>query len=120
MQVLDEAYFNFVNSINSDQTRQVYEYTLSQFLKHYQMNLGSFLKLSQQDISNYIIYYLVNKKISRQYKTVKFSAIRHPCEMINYFCNKIARNESHKVKRVFQRFFLQKIDEHREKMLNYI
>ena len=55
MQVLDEAYSNFVNSINSDQTRQVYEYTLSQFLKHYQMDLDTFLKLSQQDISNYII-----------------------------------------------------------------
>lgn len=65
MQVLDEAYSNFVNSINSDQTRQVYEYTLSQFLKHYQMDLDSFLKLSQQDISNYITNYLVSEKISR-------------------------------------------------------
>ena len=81
MQLLDESYSNFVNSINSDQTRQVYEYTLSRFLKHYQLDLDSFLKLSQQDISNYIINYLVNKKISRQYKTVIFSAIKHACEM---------------------------------------
>ena len=87
MQVLDEAYSNFVNSINSDQTRQVYEYTLSQFLKHYQLDLDSFLKLSQQDISNYIINYLVNKKISRQYKTVIFSAIKHACEMNDVILN---------------------------------
>ena len=33
MQVMDEAYSNFVNSINSDQTRRLYEYSLSKFLK---------------------------------------------------------------------------------------
>ena len=41
MQVLDEqtkAYSNFVNSINSDQTRRLYEYSLSQFLKFGGMN----------------------------------------------------------------------------------
>jgi len=40
MQVLDEKYSNFVNSINSEQTRQVYEYSLTQFLKHCQMSDG--------------------------------------------------------------------------------
>lgn len=30
---MDEAYSNFVNSINSDQTRRLYEYSLSKFLK---------------------------------------------------------------------------------------
>jgi hypothetical protein len=74
-------YILTLDSINSDQTRQVYEYTLSQFLKHYDIELDSFLKLSQQDISDYIINYLVNKKISRQYKIVIFSAIKHACEM---------------------------------------
>lgn len=75
MQVLNEAYSNFVNSINSDQTRQVYEYTLNQFLNHYQLDLDSFLELSLQEMSDYIISYLVNKKISKQYKTVILSAI---------------------------------------------
>lgn len=75
MQVLNEAYSNFVNSINSDQTRQVYEYTLNQFLNHYQLDLDSFLELSRQEMSDYIISYLVNKKISKQYKTVILSAI---------------------------------------------
>jgi integrase len=88
MQVVkNEAYSNFTDSINSDQTRQVYEYCLSEFLKYYQMDLCSFLKLSQGDISNYIINYLVNKKISTQYKTVIFSAIKHACEMNDVILN---------------------------------
>ena len=77
MQVFDEAYSNFVNSINSDQTRQVYEYSLAQFLKHCQMDLDSFLKVKQPEISNIIINYLVEKRISRQYKVVIFSTIKH-------------------------------------------
>jgi len=88
MQVIqNEAYSNFVDSINSDQTRQMYEYSLSKFLKHYEMDLDSFLRLSQQEISNYIIDYLVNKKISRQYKIVIFSAIKHACEMNDVILN---------------------------------
>jgi hypothetical protein len=87
MQMLDEAYSNFVNSINSDQTRQAYEYSLTQFLKHCQMDLDSFLRLSQQEISNIIINYLVEKKISRQYKVVIFSAIKHACEMNDVILN---------------------------------
>ena len=87
MQVLDETYSNFVNSINSDQTRQVYEYSLTQFLKNCQMDLDSFLRLEQQEISNIIINYLVEKKISRQYKVVIFSAIKHACEMNDVILN---------------------------------
>lgn len=74
MQVVkNETYSNFTDSINSNETRQTYKYTLNKFLEHYQTDLDSFLKLSQQDISNYIVNYLVNKKISRQYKVVIFS-----------------------------------------------
>ena len=82
-----QAYSNFVNSINSEQTRQTYEYSLSKFLKYYQMNLDSFLTLPQQEISNIIINYLVNKKISRQYKIVIFSSIKHACEMNDVILN---------------------------------
>jgi hypothetical protein len=88
MQVLQDAYSNFVNSINSDQTRQVYNYSLTQFLKHGQMDLNSFLKLDQHEISNIIINYLSEKKISRQYKIVIFSAIKHACEMNDVILNR--------------------------------
>lgn len=76
-----------MNSINSEQTRRQYEYSLTQFLKHYQIDLDSFLRLSQQEISNYIINYLVNRKISKQYKIVIFSAIKHACEMNDVIIN---------------------------------
>lgn len=88
MQVLEsKQYFNFVNSINSEQTRRQYEYSLTQFLKHYKIDLDSFLRLSQKEISDFIINYLVNKKISRQYKIVIFSAIKHCCEMNDVILN---------------------------------
>lgn len=88
MQILEsKQYSNFVNSINSEQTRRKYEYTLTQFLKHYQIDLESFLALSQQEISDYIINYLVRRKISRQYKIVIFSAIKNACEMNDVLLN---------------------------------
>ena len=70
MQVTTSKYDNFVNSINSEQTKEQYVYSLAQFLKRYQIDLDSFLRLSQQEISDYIINYLVNKRVSRQYKIV--------------------------------------------------
>ena len=55
----EKAYSNFVNSINSDATRHSYEYSLGQFLKRYQLNLDSFLRLEHQEMSNIIAKYLV-------------------------------------------------------------
>jgi len=51
------------------------------------MDLDSFHRLEQQEISNIIINYLVEKKISRQYKIVIFSAIKHACEMNDVILN---------------------------------
>src|ERR1041384_2824505 len=53
----------------------------------YQTDLGSFLRLDRQEISNIIINYLLEKKISRQYKKVIFSAIKHACEMNDVILN---------------------------------
>lgn len=72
MQVQKEAYSNFVNSINSEQTRHIYEYSLLQFLNHYQLDFDSLLKLEQQKIFEYITKYLVEKNVSRSYKIVIF------------------------------------------------
>ena len=83
----NQAYSNFVNSINSEQTRQTYEFSLSKFLNHCKLDLDTFLSLSQQEISNLITNYLVDKKISRQYKVVIFSAIKHACEMNDVVLN---------------------------------
>lgn len=88
MQVHEEdAYFNFVNSINYDVTRKNYEYCLSKFLKYCDLELSSLLKLPQQELSNLIIKYLVSQKISSQYKTVMMATIKHACEMNDVILN---------------------------------
>jgi hypothetical protein len=87
VQVSINAYDNFVNSINSEETKEQYEYCLTQFLKYCQMNLDSFLKLPQDEISNRIVGYLLQRKVSRQYKVVIFSAIKHACEMNDVVLN---------------------------------
>jgi hypothetical protein len=66
MQVSIDAYDNIVNPINSDQTKEQYEYCLAQFLKYCQMNLDSFLKLPQDEVSSLIVKYLLQRKVSRQ------------------------------------------------------
>ncbi|HVE37110.1 MAG TPA: hypothetical protein VNA18_02850 [Nitrososphaeraceae archaeon] len=45
------------------------------------------LKLSQQELSNLIIKYLVSQKISSQYKTVIMATIKHACEMNDVILN---------------------------------
>lgn len=90
MQASINVYDNFVNSINSinsDETKEQYEYCLTQFLKYCQMNLDSFLKLPQDEISSLIVNYLLQRKVSRQYKVVIFSAIKHTCEMNDVVLN---------------------------------
>lgn len=83
----EDAYSNFVNSIDSEKTKEVYQYSLNRFLQHYQTDLDSFLSLSQQEISDLIVNYLINKKVSRQYKIVIFSAIMHCCQMNDVILN---------------------------------
>ena len=50
MQVQQEAYYNFANSIDSESTKKIYEYCLSKFLKYNDIDLDSLLKLPQQEI----------------------------------------------------------------------
>jgi hypothetical protein len=49
MLVLEDVYFNFVNSIDSEVTRKTYEYLMSKFLKYCNLDLDSLLRLSQQE-----------------------------------------------------------------------
>ncbi|HXV87572.1 MAG TPA: hypothetical protein VD710_00595 [Nitrososphaeraceae archaeon] len=87
MQVSVTTYSNFVNSINSEETKEQYEYCLAQFLKYCQTDLDSFLKLPHDEISSLIVNYLLQRKVSRQYKVVIFSAIKHACEMNDVVLN---------------------------------
>ena len=78
MQVLD-----FINSIKSQSTRNSYTYCLEKFLGKYDKDLDQFLKLSQDEMTNLIIKYFVDSKISNQYKNLINSTLKHACE-INY------------------------------------
>ena len=90
MQVLDEqskAYFNFINTLHSESTRKSYRFCLEKFLNHYEIDLLSFLKLPQQDITNFIIKYLVDRKVSRQYKNLITATLKHACEINDIVLN---------------------------------
>ena len=90
MQVLDEqskAYFNFINSLHSESTKQSYNYCLEKFLSNYKLDLVSFLRLPEQDITNLIIKYLVDKKVSRQYKNLITATLKHACEINDIVLN---------------------------------
>ena len=90
MQVLEkqsEAYFNFINTLHSESTRESYRFCLEKILNHYEIDLLSFLKLPQQDITNHIIKYLVDKKVSRQYKKLISATLKHACEINDIVLN---------------------------------
>lgn len=101
MQATISTYDHFANSINSEETKEQYEYCLIQFLKYCQMDLDCFLKLPQDEKSTLIVNYLLERKVSRQYKVVIFSAIKHACEMNDIVLNwtkmkKFIRTENRK------------------------
>jgi len=90
MQILDEnsqVYFNFINSLDSNITKKCYRFCLLKFLNHWKLDLISFLNLPQQDISDLLLKFLVGQKISRQYKNMIFSSVKHVCEMNDIILN---------------------------------
>jgi len=90
MQILDEqskAYFNFINSLNSESTRNSYKFCLEKFLIYNKLDLASFLKLPTEGMSNLLIKYLVDKKISRGYKNLVTATLKHLCEINDIVLN---------------------------------
>ena len=51
------------------------------------MDLASFLKLPTEEMSNLIIKYLVDKKISRGYKNLVTATLKHLCEINDIVLN---------------------------------
>jgi len=90
MQVLDEkedAYYNFINSLDSDYTKINYKFCLEKFLKHYQIDLDTLLRLPQDQLTHLIIKYLVERKISKQYKNLMSASLKHACEINDVILN---------------------------------
>ncbi|MDW0240451.1 MAG: hypothetical protein QOK55_06600 [Nitrososphaeraceae archaeon] len=81
------AYYNFINSLHSESMKQSYKFCLEKFLNHYGIDLLSFLKLPQSDVTNLIIKYLVDKKVSRQYKNLITATLKHACEINDVIVN---------------------------------
>lgn len=84
-----QAYFNFINSLGSEYTKEMYQHCLSKFLQFCELDLTSLLKLSVQDLSNVVTKYLVHisQKYSRNYSNMIFSSIKHACEMNDVILN---------------------------------
>ena len=90
MQVLDEQskpYFNFINTLHSESTRESHRFCLEEFLNHNRIELLSFLELPQHDIADLIIKYIVDKKASRQYKNLITATLKHACEINDIILN---------------------------------
>jgi hypothetical protein len=90
MQVLDQqskAYFNFINSLKSESTRKSYTFCIEKFLDHHEKDLDQFLRLSQEEITNLIIKYFVDNKISNQYKNLMSATLKHSCEINDVVLN---------------------------------
>lgn len=85
--VNEENWSNFRDSLNSDLTRQIYEQCLNRFLLYCDSDLESMLKLEPQKITNLIIKYISELRISFQYKNQILCAIKHACEMNDVLLN---------------------------------
>ncbi len=80
-------YFNFINSLNAEHTKIIYAQCLEKFLNYCELDLHSFLSLSQQLQEKTIIEYLVRKRVSATFKNVILATIRHTCEINDVILN---------------------------------
>jgi integrase len=81
------AKFNFENSIDSPATKKMYMYRLEQFLASSKLDLDKFLKLPTDKITDIIIKYLVDKKVSRGSKNMIYFSLKHACEINDVVLN---------------------------------
>jgi integrase len=82
-----QEYLNFIDSIDSDYTKKTYSYCLEQFLNYNKTDLHKFMLLPTMDQTNIITSYLVQKKVSRQYKNLIVATIKHACDMNDRLLN---------------------------------
>lgn len=90
MQVIDEqdvTYYSFINSLDSEYTKKYYKFCLEKFLNRYKIDLASLLKLPEDQLTNLIIKYLVETKISKQYKNLLSASLKHACEINDIMLN---------------------------------
>lgn len=91
-----KAYFNFINSLKSEFTKQHYRLALIRFLRHYNLDINTLVKTEPKDIETLLIDYIVllkGQKKSRSSINVITSAVTHFCVMndINIMTKKICK-----------------------------
>ena len=90
VQVLDEnseAFFNFINSLGAQHTRELYRFWLEKFLSHYNIDLN-FLFKTATPWGNESCYQISSwQKISKGYKKLVTSSIKHACEINDIVLN---------------------------------
>ena len=82
-----QVYFNLISSLHSKLTRESLRFCLLKFLNYCKLDLISILRFPAQDISDLVIKFLVNQKLSKHYKNQIFSTIKHVCEMNDVILN---------------------------------
>jgi hypothetical protein len=83
-----KAYFNFINSIKSDVTKEVYRNALKRFLQHCKLDIETLAKTDVKDIETLLIDYIVKlKKDKKSFSSMNVvtSALTHYCVMNDKF-----------------------------------
>jgi integrase len=86
-----EPYFNFINSLKSEETKGKYRTTFLNFISHYQKSLDDLLSLTTKDIEQMIINYITNmnaRGLSHGYINLVMCAILHFFDMNDRLLNK--------------------------------
>ena len=83
-----QYYFNFINSLNSEDTKRQYIYNLQRFLSYSKLDLNKFLKLPDQKIADLIPEYLVERQVSKSTKNNIFYKLKHACEINDVILNR--------------------------------
>lgn len=84
----DDVYFNFINSIKSDVTKEIYEYNLKVFMKF--CNVETFQDLLMPNPQNQIIKHLMSlrEKVLSANSISTINAIYHIYDMNDVALNK--------------------------------
>ena len=84
-----EPYFNFINSIKSQASKQVYQYHLNSFIKYCRLETAaSLMSLTADELRDKIVkYFLERKQFRRSTQNVALQPLKHFCEMNDIILN---------------------------------
>lgn len=85
------AYYNFINSLQSDVTKEGYKRALVRFMQYFQIkDTETLAKLTRQDLESYLIRYFQHQKENNKSKSameLTMFAVQHFCVMNDILIN---------------------------------